>query len=337
MGKEEPFERKSGDTPGGVLAEYRKLLKEIAESQELIALLEKEFVRLKEVEETISVRDEEKSRLDEELLEVYARIGKALLEDPDYSDAAEIVRRQEGNFLAKIDEHEKKLEELEKREGGLFAWLGKNAQMTLSKAILSKERSSLKRLYRETGEKYLATKPVESLVGSNAAAAEKTLDLTEKLSNLTTELSELRGERRKIREQFGADSTPDRSIHGIEKTIAQAKENFPALYLSMGSFAITGRELFSPFLRQEDEPILLKIGSLETQINKGELDIEKIKTAIRIDDEKAEIEKMKKAIIGQERKIAAAREAIMDIENQIAEAEQQIKELQEFLNNNALA
>jgi peptidoglycan hydrolase CwlO-like protein len=55
---------------------------------------------------------------------------------------------------------------------------------------------------------------------------------------------------------------------------------------------------------------------------------------INIDNEKAAIEKMNKAIIGQRQKITVANEHIADFEKQIAETEQRIEELQAFLNSN---
>ena len=127
IGDGEPFTNDAGDEPGVLLVEFRKLHKEIDDSSELILSLEKEVLRLKELEETISAREEEKSRLEGELEEVHAGLGKVLLDCPGFNDATGIVKRQEEALLDRINEHEQKLDELEKREGGILAWLGKSA------------------------------------------------------------------------------------------------------------------------------------------------------------------------------------------------------------------
>ena len=337
IGDKEPFTNESADAPGVVLAEYRKLQKEIDESYELIKTLEKEVLRLKELEDTIFAREQEKSRFEDELEGVHADLGKALLLNPDFLGATGVAGRQEEALLDRINEHELKLEELEKREGGILAWLGKSAQMTVSKTILAKNRSALKQLYRTTGEKFLFSNSVDSLDGENALSAGKVMELKGLLSSLNDDLSSLKGERRKIGEIFGAEGSPSRRIHGLEKHIAHVKGKFPGVYLDMGLLASdeTERELLSSYLSDEDSPVLEKAQVLKTQIAKTELEIEKTKAAISIDDEKAAIEKIEKAIKGQQLKISVAQEIIADFENQIAETEKRIEKLKTFLKNNA--
>ena len=335
IGNGEPFSSYSEDTPGYVLVEYRKLQKEIDESHELIKTLEKEILRLKELEETISAREEEKSGFEEELEEVHAGLGKVLLEDPDFDDATGTVKRQEEILLDRINEHELKLEELEKREGGILAWLGKSAQMTVSKTVLGKNRSTLKQLYRTTGEKFLFSKPAESLEGESALSAGKVMELKGLISSLAEDLTSLKAERRRIGEIFGAEGAPSRRIHGLEKHIAHVKGKFPDVHLRMGSLAAKSGELLSSFLKDEDTPVLEKAEFFKSQIAQSELEIEKINTSINIDNEKAAIEKMEKAIKGQQHKISVAEEVIADFEKQIAETEKRITELEEFLNNNS--
>ena len=106
IGDGEPFTNDAGDEPGVLLAEYRKLHKEIDDSSKLILSLEKEVLRLKELEETISAREEEKTRLEGELEEVHAGLGKALLEDPDFIDPTGVVKRQEEALLDRISSEE---------------------------------------------------------------------------------------------------------------------------------------------------------------------------------------------------------------------------------------
>ena len=68
-----------GENPGAILGEYRRLQKEIADSAGIIKGLEEDIIKLKELEGKIFTREEERSRLEKELEEVYTRLGKALL------------------------------------------------------------------------------------------------------------------------------------------------------------------------------------------------------------------------------------------------------------------
>ena len=335
IGEQEPFDTNAADTPGVLLEEYRNLLKDIDESLASITSLEKELVRIKELEETIAVKAAEESRLEEELQEFHEEIGKTLLEDADYHDATGAVRRQEENLLARIHEQETKLEELESQTGGFFSWLGRNAQMTVSKTVLSKNRSALRKLYRDVGKKYLLAEPDSVVNGAINTSAERARELEEHLSSLSTELSARRGERRMLEDQFGVEGSPSRRIQGLEKHITLVKGKFPAIHFGMGVLAAEKRVLVSSFLSAEDDPVLEEAGFLKTELAQNELKIEKLKTAIKIDNEKNEIEKMKKAINSHEDKIAAAKKAITEIKNQISDTEQTIQELQTFLNNNA--
>ena len=333
IGEEKPFTEGGMETACTVLDEYRGLQKEIDESLNLIKSLEKEVAHLKELEEVIFAREEEKSRLEEELAEAYVMAGKQLFADPGSNDDSSGSRRQAEELIAKIEEQEMKLDELEKREGGVIAWIGKNAQMTVSKALLSRERAALKKIYRAEGEKFISTR--DALGGSSSESAGEILGLKGRISEVGDELSDLKGERRKIGDSFGAEGSPSRRIQGLEKHIVQVKGKFPAVYLRMGSLAAEKdrREVFASFLTAEDEPVLDNAGLFKSRIESCELEIEKIKTSIRIDDEKTEIEKIGKAINGQKQKIAAAEKEITDFEKQITEAEQHIKELQTFLDD----
>ena len=319
-----------------VLTEYRGLQKDIADSEDIIKSLEEEVSKLKELEEAISVREEEKSRLDKEMEEVDVGVGKILFEDPDYHDATGTARRQEENLLAKIEEQESKLEELETREGNVLVQFGKNVQMTFNKTLLLKNRSDLRKLYFDAGEKYIDAKPAEPLSGNNAGVIENALKLSEQLASLNADITGLKGERRKIMELFGAEGSPSRRIEGLERHISHVKREFTALNLRLGVLATenTGGEALSALIREEDKGFLEKAGLLKSQIAEAELDIQKINASINIDEEKAEVEKLNKAITSQKQKITFAEEAIAGLEKQIAGMESKIEEHTAFIQVN---
>ena len=331
VGEETPFPDAQGDSPAAVLAEYRRLQREIAESVGMIKSLEADIVRLKELEEIISAREEEESLLEKELDRLYVSLGMVLLQEPDLNNLAVFVKQQEEIFLSKIEEHEKTLEELEGQKGGIFSWLGKNAKIAVEKALLSKTRSDLQKLYRSTGEEYISAGKAEVAAGGAIEGADKALEQKVKLSSLQEELNLLKEERRKKGGLFGTESSPSRRIQGLEKQISLKKKDLPAVYLRLGNMAVLDKETFSSQLVESDSAVLEKAEGIASEIAAVELSIEKIRAAISIDDEKAGIEKMEKAILNQRQKITAAEEAITGFEKQIAESEQQIGELNAFI------
>jgi len=329
IGEEDTF---PGDA-GEILTEYRGLRKEIADSTETIKRLEVDMLKLKELEDDISAQEVEISRLTKGLEEACACLGKVLLAAPGFDEFAASYRQQEEVLLAKIDEQEQKSRELEERAGGVLVWLGKNAQKAVCKTILIKNCSSLQRLYRSVGEQFFASRPAEAPEGQVAEAVRKVEDMKERLSSLNAELSALRGERRKIGDTFGVDGSPSRRINGLQKRIAFVNEEFPALYLRLGSFAATskGQEVFSSAKKEEDKLVLERVDVLQSMIDTEELRIKKLKAAINIDSEKAEVEKIKRSISNQQQKIAAANAEIADLEKEIDELEKHIEELKAIL------
>jgi hypothetical protein len=334
IGDAEPFSDSQVGSPGAVLVEYRGMRKEIADSTAAIKSLELDILRLKELEERISAIESEQSLLKGELAQVHTRIGMAALKAPDLNNVTALLKDQEGDLISKIAEHEKALEELEEQVGGIFSWLGKNARTAVEKALLSKNRSDLDKLYLRAGSEFLSTAMEEELSGEDFAKdAEKALVLKARLSSLAEELLLLKEERRKIGGGLGTESYPAHRIKGFEKRIAQITREFPAVYLRLGMLAAAsgGKETFASFMNEDDPAVLEKAEAISSQIAEEELSIRKINAAIRIDEEKAEIERLKRAIVAQQQKITAAEDAITGLEEQISETEQHIVELEIFI------
>ena len=320
------------DSAGGILAEYRGLKKEIADSTDTIKGLEADIARLKELEAEISAKEGEESRLTKEFAEACTRLGKALMGVQGFDEFADLYRQQEELLLAKIDEQEQKARELEEREGGVLVWLGKNAQKAVSKALLLKNRSALQKLYRSAGEQFFISRPEDALQGEAAEAALNAEDIKGRLTLLAADLSVLRGERRKMGDAFGVDGSPSRRIQGLQKRITFVKEEFPGLYFRFGALAAKGEGAEALPIKKEDKTVLERAASFQSMIDDGELKIKKVKAAISMDNEKAEIERTKRSIANQRQKIAAANTEIAALEKKIEESEKYIEELKAFLN-----
>ena len=322
---------------GGILEEYRARLNEIAASNDSIANLEAVILRLKEMEDTISVKETEASRLSKEIEEAFEHLGRVLLTRQGFDDFAGSYRLQEEALLAKVDEQEQKLLSLEERGGNLFTWLGKNAQMAVAKALILKNQSALQRLYQSAGEHFFDVKSAETLDGELAGAALAAEGLKSGWAKIADELSGLIEERRQMKDSFGADGSPSRRIQGFQKRIAVIKSELPALYFRFGFWAAktAAADALAPFMQDEDRLTLEKAAEYETLIADSEKKIEKIKAVISIDQEKAEIERIKKAIAQQRQKINTASVEISDLEKQIDGAEANITKLEAFLKENS--
>ena len=334
MGEGESFSESSktggNEDPGLLLAEYRKLHCDILESKDIIKSLEADIQRLKELESEISEKEKEQSSLESEFDEINVKLGEALMEVADSDDP---LKPQELAIQAKIKEQEEKLSELEGKDGGIFAWIGKNAQMAVSKGLLLKNNFALQRLYRSAGEKFVSSDEEHFLTGEAGETAEKARELKETLSSLAVNLAMLKGERRNMGDLFSSDGSPSRRIQTQEKHIAGFQNQFPIIHRRFGILASEGKSL-SSHLTKEDKDIIKKTSDLKAKIAERDLSINKINAAIKIDDEKAEIDRFKKSIVGQRQKISAAEEAIGSLEKQIEDAEKRIEQLSLFIEQN---
>jgi len=346
IGDSEPFKDDPGSVLGAVLEEYRLLQKEIAESSEMIKALEADTRKQKELEAIIAEKEKEHSRTESELDEITVILGKQLLPDPEFDDISGSSKQQEENLILKIEDLEKKLEELEEQKGGFLGWLGKNAQMAMSKNLLQRNRSTLQRLYRSVGKKFLSMEQEKIPDTEAAETLQKAREIKDQLSSIEADLAEQIAERKKITETFGAEGTPARRITGFEKRIAHVKGQFSKVYVRFGTLAATfepraGKKQsapwikkLAPFFNEKDHEVLEKIELLDTQIAERELGIKKINASLSIDKKNAEIEKLNKAIENQQEKITFAEEAISGYKKKIAASETEIEELETFLKEN---
>jgi len=323
---------------GGILGEYHEQRNEIASAAEAIKTLEAENQRLKELDDSITTKEGESARLTKEFAEACTHLGKALRQTDIFDN---LYREQEETLLTKINEQEQKARELQEREGGVLAWLGKNAQIAVAKALLLKNRSALQKLYRSAGEQFFAEDEdagarALALDEEAAAAARTASALKAALDSLGAELAVLKAERRTLADTFGGEGSPSRRIQVNQKRINVIKEGFPALYQRLGSLAVhsPGKEALEPVFSDEDRAVLEKAASHQLAIDQNDLKLKKVKAAMSIDSEKAEIEKIKKAIMHQQNKIDAATREIGELEKQIGECEQSIEDMYLFLKEN---
>jgi chromosome segregation ATPase len=326
--------QETGDSPGGALAEYQRLLKEIADSRAIIIAIEEETQKLKELEGQINAKEEENSALAKELAGLYEQIGELALGRTDHDDFAAAYKRQLDALLFKIEAQEDKLEELEDSGGGFFSWLGGSAQSVVIKALLAKNQASLKRLYRKAGEQFVSPENSRfSGEGEIASLNEKIGEIRQLSSSLTADLAFLRAEKRKSAELLGAEGNPVKRIQGLEKHITQTEHEIRNVYRRFGAYSQdpAWKDFYDSLFTKEDSAALARIESLGESIKDTDNHIEKLKAAIAIDEAKAEIENLNAGIEAQRRRIAAAEESIAEMQERIADAENHIEELTKLL------
>ncbi|GHV50129.1 hypothetical protein AGMMS49579_03210 [Spirochaetia bacterium] len=321
--------------------EYLALQKEIADSEGFIALIEADNLRLKELEDEIRAREQENAAIGRDASDACIRLGKLSLNDPEFEALSDPYKQQIDALISKIGDQEEKLSTLEEKTGtNVFATLGRGAQGMVFRTLLSKNQQSLEKLYQTLGEK-LVRSDGESLA-SNREIADAIRDaaaLREKVAAVAGELAELKGERRKISDTFGAEGGPVKRIQGLEKHIAHVRGDLKQVYRQFGEAASFQAEApetelgkcFASILTDDDKPVLEKIALLRSTAASYAWQIEKLKAAIAIDDEKAVVEKLKKAIEDYRERIKTAESAITELEDRIADSEKHIKELESRL------
>jgi chromosome segregation ATPase len=332
-----------GDLSSGDLAEYHRILKEIADSEEYIQAIEADTCRLKDLEEDILRKEQRNSEETKELSQLYARLGELLLEDPSFSDFTGPFRRQIEALVPKIKSLEDRLEDLEGgNQNNVFTWIGKSAQGMVIRSFLGKNQGNLQRIYTAVGEKFssaafgtpVLNPGVLSVSGEIEAARKRILELN-------SALNALRDERRKIGDSFGAEGGPVKRTQSLERHIARSREQLRSLYLRYGGRAAAGgggvgggasgdtEGEFASLLTGEDTLLLDKIGRLRDTVGEYDKSIEKLKASLAIDAERAEIGKMEKSIEAHRQRIAAGNEAISELERHIEESNRRIQELME--------
>jgi chromosome segregation ATPase len=323
------------DLPSGEVEEYRRLLKEVSDSESLIRTIEADTLRLRDLEADISRREELCTARSRELSDLYRRLGQCMLEDPQSGDMAASYHRRADVLTVKIESLESGLAELDAKDGAtVFAWIGKNLRGTAARASLTKARHNLLRLYGEAGEQFARPGGSGLSFQGESAKLVKEIEKNRSLSQTQAgELVELREERRKLGGVFGSEGGPAGRIQGLERHIGHIREELKDVYRRFGeqASAAENKKQFAPLFYEDDKKVLDKIRFIRKALGDYDGEIEKLKASLEADAERAEIEKLNKAIAEQRARIAGAEEIITELEGRIQKAEKHIEELEKLL------
>jgi len=314
--------------------EYRRLNKEIADSQTYISITEKGMIRLKELEATITVLEQKQSKQTEELSKLHIQLGKLIMEEPGLENFGKPHKKQIELLVPKIQSLEDRLEKLEDKDGtNVFTWIGKNAQAMVLRSFLENSQESIRRIYGSIGAEFIL--PKDRIITN-----EKILSLTkecenfrESVSTLIEEITTLKTECRTISSDFGIEGSPIKRIQDMEKHIAHIKVELKTVYLNIGTYIAEekGQDDVSRLLSDDDIVLLDEAHIIQENIKVIDRNIEKLKAELAIEEEKVEIEKFKKGIDDHKKRISQSENAISDLERRITESNIRIEKLNQLL------
>jgi hypothetical protein len=328
------------------LADFRRLKKDIVDSEAAIQAVEDQIRRFRELEESIEVKEQEESAGSKELAVVYGRVGKLLLDEAantaDYADFCAPYRDQADALLTKVLSLEERVAGLEGRDGGnVFTWIGKNAQGLVLRSFLTKAQENLDQLRRTVGERY-SRRDVAALPDSanNANEIENLCAEIEykraEVRVLSQDLAELREERRTISVSYNSDGGPIKQIQTLKNHITPVRDELKTLYRRIGAEVagvdgIERRQIIDSLIAPEDRGDLDNAAQISRSIHDSETMMVKLQASLDIDEEKARIEKYRRMINEKREKIAQAEKNIMEFEEHIRVSEAGIEKLKALL------
>jgi DNA repair exonuclease SbcCD ATPase subunit len=336
-----------GRFPGGEGGEYRRVKQEIAESDASIESIEGALARIKELDEEISVKLEERSDREEEAADLYTRLGRKLMEG-DFPDGGNSNRNHLELLLSRNNSLEERLQDLDERDGGgIFSWFSKGVQSMVINASVKKNIRQMDRIYLQTGKHYAQkaeSRPspagdspeggtsVEEAAPSQETALllRDTLAQRRIIAELEGAAGELEGEKRKIKSSFGFREKPSARIKILERQNLRRQEELRELYLKVGEKAaadkFTGEDLLD-----EDRAKLDKARRCRESADERGREIEKLEGAIAIDAEQEKIAKLERAISKEKERISAERKNIAELKGQIDRANKRIADTRKYI------
>ena len=329
-----------GKTGFDDINQYKSYIQDITDSNASIVKIEEKNRRFKELEDTISRKENEEKERAKEMVSAFKRLGKALLENPAYEDFTSFYKEQSDALKAKKESLEDRIAELDNKEGGnVFSWIGKSAQGLVLKSFLSKAQDSQGQLYHTIGERFSDRASV--CEDDEVAIIRAEIDILRNDSRVVQdEIADLKDEKRIISASFGIDGNPQKQIQSVRNHITQVNEALRALFKTFGSQAsgIMDEEInpdrkyfIDTIVTAEDGEIIGRAMRLNQSIIDNDKAIIKLQASLAIDDEKLKIEKYLKSIEEKKKRIEDLQKGIVDLEESVRDSGKYIQELEKKL------
>jgi len=340
------------DPSFGEPALFKRLKNDIADSETAIQAVEVQIRRFRELEDSITAKEQEEAAGSRELAVVYGRLGRLLLDAAantgenggGYADFCAPYREQSEALLTKVLSLEERVAGLEEKGGGnVFTWIGKNTQSLVLRSFLTRAQENLEQLRRNVGERYSRADAgkasggeADNALPETAAIEDLCAEIEQKRTQaraLSQNLAELREERRTISGNFYDEGDPLKQIQTLKNHIALIRDDLKALYRRIGAEAasvdgIERRQVVNSLISPDDKEILDNAARINRLIHDDDTAIDKLQASLAIDEERAKIEKYRKMIQDKKDKIAQAEKNIMEYEENIRVSEAAIEKLQ---------
>jgi hypothetical protein len=323
--------------PGGEGGGYRRVKREIADSEASIQSIEAALTAIKELDEEIKVKKEEGADREDEAALLYARLGERVLNGSFPGSEDSPHRKQMEQILSRNSALEERLQDLDEKDGGIFSWFSKGIQSMIFNSSIKKNNKQLDRIYFHAGKQFARTAQKEPSAEDTAAddtAAEAlllrdTLAKQRELAELEDAVAELEQEKRKIQNSFGFREKPSSRIKVLEEQNRRRVDDLGGLYLRVGEDAAADK--FSEHLSGEDKVKLEQARRYRERAEENGRDIEKLEAAISVDLEKEKIAKLERARSGQKERITEGEKNLAELGRRIEEANERIKETQKYI------
>lgn len=308
-------------------AEYRRLLRDIAEAREKAGAIRSEIDFLRE-----SRRDERDlasriGSLRRGLPELDAALGEAVLAEAAIPEAALPFRNRLEVLVRRAEETEARIQELEHSDpADLLTAMGRGLKTALLRSSLSSRRSEVRRLYAEAGRALAGSAYVqESELSQIREAAEAQGRLRAGLEAAEAELAQNRAERGGSENRLGlleAGRFPSRAAEAWEGKAKTYEERLRELCRSAGRRIAEG-----PAAAGLPDEIGKRIGDLRESLSSAERRMEKLEAAVELDLRAEELLRLKRSKAAQERRLEEGRLALENLDRRIAETEERMAEL----------
>ena len=321
--------------------QYSAYLKDIAESNTAIGKIEEKNRRFRELVDSIETKElEEKERV-KGMSVIFRKMGKVLLGDASYNDFTFVFREQADNLEAKLESLEKRVAELENKEGGnVFTWIGKGAQGLVLRSFLTKAQESQEQLFMNIGERFSQEmRPIGE--NTDLAALSGELEGLRKISHTASdEILLLRNEKQMISAGYDLDGNPQKQIQAVRNHINQVRDDLRCLYRNFGAQAtgimdqeiLPDRKYFiDTIVTAEDGEIIGRAVRINQSISDHDTAISKLRASLAVDEEKIKIDKFQKSIRDKKNTIYELEKEIIELESSVVDAQANIEELQKFL------
>jgi SMC interacting uncharacterized protein involved in chromosome segregation len=330
------LDTENADRFAGELGQYRRFLETIAVFRGRIRTLEKDALRLREVEKDLEEKDNATAEKTGALKELYIGLGKTALQNDAAFEVDASLRAQADALAARIGARQEKLGELEEEKtAGIFSWIGGKAQGALIRSRLSKSQADLNRIYASAGEQFFAALERQGDVPAGDSPAQIRA-LRQELALLNESRASTLDERGALKDSLGIKGnsrnfSPAKKIRELEQRIereqAQLLDHCAAFGNQLCGLYADSEASEDAWLQGEDKTVLARARELQERIAGHETDIEKLKASLQIDEERDAIDKMKKSILSHRQRIAAGESAIAGLEKQIEKSNLHIEEL----------